>query len=147
MLQLNVPISMDGAGCYFKKDLFQSKNQILKSAVVGEQCHFISVGLSRWLVILVGTLQGQVLFWLLFKCQLCQQLQQQYQGPVLLFPYNKDTSALSFPLKCLLRSETAGTWVFLSDVQQSCLLTSSCWNFECTKMKWKKQRWKLWFGL
>lgn len=70
MLQLNMPISMSGAGCYFKKDLFQSKNLILKSAVMGEQFHLILVGLSRWLVILVGTLQGQVLFWLLFKCQL-----------------------------------------------------------------------------
>lgn len=63
MLQLNVPISMSGAGCYFKKDPFQSKNLILKSVVMGEQFYLI-------LVVFVGTLQGQVLFWLLVKCQL-----------------------------------------------------------------------------
>lgn len=69
MLQLNMPINMSGAGSYFKRDSFPTKGLILKSAVMREQSHLNLVGLSRWLMILVGTLQGQVLFWLLFKCQ------------------------------------------------------------------------------
>lgn len=69
MLQLNMPISMSGAGSYFKGDSFPTKGLILKSAAVREQSHLILVGLRRQLMILVGTLQGQVLFSLLFKCQ------------------------------------------------------------------------------
>jgi len=69
MLQLNMSISMSGAGSSFKRDSFPTKGLILKSAVMREQSYLILVGLSRCLVILVGTMKDQVLFWLLFKSQ------------------------------------------------------------------------------